>query len=122
MKRSQAADASAICTTSSKPSNGKCPTPASRPSGSYPFHRSPRFSTTQFVTSNLDLKIQKADHHQGGGDARRKREPGANPFVINILTLTHCRSRFCGEFLANGNNILAESLGKCKDAPSGGVS
>jgi len=46
----------------------------------------PRFSTTQFVTSNLDLKIQKADHHQGGGDARRNRESGSNSIVIKILT------------------------------------
>ncbi|SPE22597.1 hypothetical protein SBA2_1000004 [Acidobacteriia bacterium SbA2] len=38
------------------------------------------------VTSNLDPRIQRADHGQGGGGARRNREPGSNSFVLKILT------------------------------------
>ena len=38
------------------------------------------------VTSDLDPKIQRADHRQGGGGARRKRERGSNSFVLKILT------------------------------------
>jgi hypothetical protein len=58
-----------------------------------PIETLPRFSTTEFVTSNLDLKIQKADHGQGGGDARRNRELGANPFAIKILPASCCSPR-----------------------------
>jgi hypothetical protein len=38
------------------------------------------------VTSNLDLKIQSADHGQGGSGVRRGRGPGPKSFVLKILT------------------------------------
>jgi hypothetical protein len=44
------------------------------------------FSTAQNVTSDLDPRIQTADHCLGGGGARRNREPGSNSFVPKILT------------------------------------
>jgi hypothetical protein len=38
------------------------------------------------VTSNLDPRIQTADHLQGGGGTRRNREPASKSSVLKILT------------------------------------
>jgi hypothetical protein len=38
------------------------------------------------VTSDLDGKIQKADHRQGSNGTRKRREKGRKLFVMKILT------------------------------------
>jgi hypothetical protein len=38
------------------------------------------------VTSDLDPKLKKADHRQGGGGIRRRRLAWANSFALKILT------------------------------------
>jgi hypothetical protein len=48
----------------------------------YPFPGFPQPN----VTSNLDLKIQRADHSRGGGGAGRNPERGSNSIVLKILT------------------------------------
>lgn len=48
-----------------------------------------------YVTSNLDFKIRRADHRQGGGGVHKKHETGLSPWHSRFLPVTPCGSRFC---------------------------
>lgn len=59
------------------------------------------------VTSDLDPKIQRADHRQGGGGAGRNRERGFNSFVLKILTSKPLGLKILQSIFANPAPVAA---------------
>jgi hypothetical protein len=53
------------------------------------------------VTSDLDPRIQTADHGQGGGCADRNRERGSDSFVLKIFTFKPLPLKILQSILAN---------------------